>query len=176
MITIRLSDIPAQGIEITEVLSLELINNRMNEAPGNDIHFTDPPSFQLKIAPNKGGLILAGTLGAKYSQPCGRCLETVTREISSTLKLTLKPKNERPGVDRETLKEEWLDGVGIVYFHGEHIDLEDILQENLILAISPFNNEHDGCMGFNVPETDDSPNSNNTKLSALLNEALNKKK
>ena len=48
----------------------------------------------------------------------------------------LKPKPERQAYLFEDDVD--MEDAGIIFFEGEHIDLEDVLQETLILALSPF--------------------------------------
>ena len=144
---IRLSDLPLTGANITSELPLENLNARMNEAKGNDIVFLKAPVIDIRLRPEKGAIELTGLIQSQYRQPCSRCLEEVETDISTNLQVTLKAKPSRPGVDRLTTSTEWADGIGIVYYDGEHIDLEDIIQESLILGLSPFGPEHPSCKG-----------------------------
>ncbi|MCB0332844.1 MAG: DUF177 domain-containing protein [Bdellovibrionales bacterium] len=142
---VRLSDIPVEGIIINDTIPLETLNARMNEGPGNDVQFLAPPTVSLTISPRKGSAELSGTVTATYRQNCPRCLEVIDHPISQELNIILKAKELRPGTDRKLSAEEWDDDIGIIYFDGEHIDLEDIVQETLILAIDPLGAPHDGC-------------------------------
>lgn len=148
MIRIKVTDIPTRGLSIEDSLPLDHLNKRMNEAPDNDVTFIESVQFSIHIKPEIAGAELKGHIQAKYEQPCGICLKEIVRELDQELSLTLKAKTLRPGVDRATSSEEWEDDIGIVYFDGEHIDLEEILQETLILGISPFNNNHPNCTGL----------------------------
>lgn len=142
---VRLSDIPQEGIKINDTIPLETLNARMNEGPGNDVTFLAPPSVSLTISPQKGSAELTGTITTTYRQSCPRCLEMIEHSISQEVNILLKAKESHPGRDRKLSAEEWDDDIGIIYFDGEHIDLEDILQETLILAIDPLGAPHDGC-------------------------------
>ena len=153
LITIRITDIPSRGLEVADHLQLTALNSRMNEAPDNDVEFLSPPRFSIRIKPELAGAELQGTIKAHYKQPCGRCLQPIEREISQQLSIVLKEKSKRPGIDRATSSSEWDDDIGIVYFDGEQIDLEEILQESLILSINPFENGHSDCLG--IPSYDD---------------------
>ncbi|MCB0320957.1 MAG: DUF177 domain-containing protein [Bdellovibrionales bacterium] len=173
MITIRITDIPAQGLEVNDVLSIDLLNQRMNEAPDNDIVFTGAAPFSLKIKPEIGGAELRGTISASFMQPCARCTELTSQSISQDIRLTLKAKSLRPGIDRSTTGEEWEDGIGVIYFDGDHIDVEDILQETLILSINPFNSAHPDCPGVLLPKSVQDPEKPNG-LKSLLEAAIQK--
>ncbi len=147
LIIIRITDIPSRGLEVADHLDCEALNARMNEAPENDIRFLTAPTFALRIKPEIAGAELRGSIEASYEQPCGRCLQLIERTIRQDLLITLKAKSHRPGIDRATSSSEWDDDIGIVYFDGEQIDLEEILQESLILSINPFESEHPKCPG-----------------------------
>ncbi len=169
MVKIRITDIPKEGLEINEELCLDAINSRMNEAPDNDITFIEAPRFSVLIKPELGGAELSGTISTRYKQPCARCLEEISEFLKQELSLTLKAKTKKPGIERPTEATEWDDGIGIVYFDGEHIDLEDILQETLILSLDPFNSAHEGCKG--VVHTGDEKEEKQT-LGSLLEKAM----
>ncbi len=169
---IRLTDIPPEGLNVNDTLSLENLNTRMDEAPENDIHFLTAPQVSFKIKKEKGGAELQGKVSSTYRQVCPKCTEEVDHEISSELSLILKPKNSQPGRDRQTSKEEWNDDIGIVYFDGEHIDLEDVIQETLILQLSPYGMPHKGCKSIiDSTPADDDPRGTKTNLGKLLKDA-----
>lgn len=168
---IRVTDLPPSGATIESDLSVENLNARMNEAKGNDIRFLSAPQLSLHLRPEKGGVEVRGTVDSSYAQPCSRCLEEVRTPLHSDIQLTLKPKQSRPGVDRMTTSAEWADDVGIVYFDGEHIDLEDVIQECLILSLSPFGPEHDNCLGVPKHRSDNQSEEKPTTLSDLLKRA-----
>lgn len=80
-----------------------------------------------------------GSVNARYRQPCSRCIEGIERDIAIEANLIFKAKpadlaNRPPGEEDE----DYIDDVGISYFEGEHIDLESILQETLILSLSIY--------------------------------------
>lgn len=170
MVKVRITDIPSHGLQIKDELSLTELNNRMNEAEDNDVKFTESPKFAITIKPEVAGAELTGNITAKYIQPCGICLEEVTHEVSEPLSLTLKAKTKRPGIDRPTSSDEWEDGVGIIYFDGEHIDLEEILQETIILKVNPYDSQHKGCPGL-AEEATDKDNEKKTTLGDLIKNA-----
>ena len=168
MIKIRVTDIPARGLSASDRLSLEALNDRMNEAPDNDIQFVEAPEYSIEIRPEKGGAEMTGSVVTRYERPCGVCLTSLTYELSKEVSLTLKAKSSMPGVDRATETGEWEDDVGIIYYNGEHIDLEEILQETLILSISPFNNSHEGCPGLPANAKDEAAEEKKVTLGDLI--------
>ncbi len=131
---VRISDIPADGLEINDSLELERLNARMLEG-GQDsgIIFTSAPTVKLKITRTIGGAEAKGKVRAKYKQSCGRCLDEVEREMEQETSLIISPKTEG---DSEGSKRD--DEIGIVFYEGESVDLEEILQENLIISLSIY--------------------------------------
>jgi len=158
---IRLSDIPTEGLKIKDTIPLSALNARMDEGPGNDIHFLTEPQVDLSIAPQKGGYEIIGSIGSRYQQPCARCLEEVEHPINIDLNLFLKPKDPAaPRLNEEGGPDD--DDIGIHYFTGEHIDLEDLIQESLILALNPFNSDHQDCPGLELISKEEEEGSKNT--------------
>ncbi|MDC0358498.1 DUF177 domain-containing protein [Oligoflexia bacterium] len=146
---IRLTDIPHDGLKINDTISLSALNTRMTEGRNNDIEFVEAPSVTVTVFTRKNGAEVAGVVRSKYIQPCPRCLEPTPCSLEKDFNLILKQKPKaNPRQSSATEEESWVDDVGITYFTGEHIDLEELVQETLILSISPFGLEHEGCKGF----------------------------
>ncbi|MEZ4754058.1 MAG: DUF177 domain-containing protein [Bdellovibrionota bacterium] len=130
--TIRIDDIPIdRALEYDQEFSLEALNERMNLGVENDIIFTQAPKVSLTIKKNKGGAELKGTISTSFVQPCGRCTDEIERPILLELNFLLKPASEDTG----ELGEEDL---GIIYYDSDHIDIEDLVQETLIISMSAY--------------------------------------
>ena len=128
---IRFSKIPAEsGLPISDSLSLEALNARMDEADSNEITFLTAPLMSLTIHKRVQGAEIEGTVTTSYRQPCARCADEVEQPLTISLQLELKQSNGDP-------EEFFEDDVGIVIIHDENIPLEEIIQEHLILALSP---------------------------------------
>lgn len=169
---IRLTDIPPEGLNVNDTLSLENINARMNEAPNNDITFTQAPAVEAAVQKEKGGAEVTGKVAAAYKQVCPRCAQEVEHQVEKELSLILKRKESQPGRDRQTSKEEWGDDIGILYFDGEHIDLEDVIQETLILSLSPYGATHDNCKSvLEGQKKEEDSTEGKTSLGKLLKDA-----
>ena len=125
---VRLSDIPADGLTFKDTLPLDAINARMDEGQGNDIYFKSAPQVEVTVYKSRKGSEIKGWVRATCLQPCGRCLVKIENELKVSADFILKPSDEKSPND----------DLGVVYYEGEHIDLEDILQETLILALDPY--------------------------------------
>ena len=133
---IRLSDLPSAGLPVSDEISLANLNARLNDGKPSDIEFLSPPKVTLMVIPNSQGAEAKGRVQTTYRQDCGRCLEPIQRDLDIALNFVLK---ERPEYDQSANPADALiDDVGIVYFEGEHLDLEPTIQECLLLALSLY--------------------------------------
>lgn len=131
---IRISDIPAEGLNINDTIALEPLNARLQAGEPCDIYFLQAPRVSLMVRRNPGGAQTSGTISSRYKQPCSLCLDEVERDIEISFDYILQHKS--PATDDPTGGS--LDDVGIIFFEGEHVDLEDSIQESLILSLSRF--------------------------------------
>lgn len=131
---IRISDLPAQGLEVKTTMALEPLNERLKQGENHGILFTQEPQVEIVVTKSSTGAETKGFVRSRYKQPCSRCMVEVDREIELEANFILQPKPE----DLMELGEEEISDIGIVYFEGEHVDLEDVFQESLILALSIF--------------------------------------
>lgn len=171
---IRISDLPAQGMEVLDKLSLTALNARMNEASNNDIVFEDSPQISGQIKPISGGVSFEGQLTTKYSQPCARCNDDLHTPLQIDFSIVFKPESEKHNNEDEE---------DVVYYEGDQIEVEEVLQEYIIIALNPFYsppcNESGDCSvcGFNLNQYCDeveSSNKDTVKLGDLLKKAISK--
>ena len=137
---VQVSDLPVEGLKINDTIPLDSLNARMAEGRYKDIVFLVPPKVDISVTPTQaGGAETKGVVRSKYRQPCGRCLESLERDVEVECNFTLIQRPEpEVGVTEEILDEAFIDDVGLVYFDGDQIDLEDLIQETLILSLSLF--------------------------------------
>lgn len=134
---VRIVDISPKGLHVTEELPLEPLNERMRQGKSQGVIFTAAPRVDATIFGNTSGAELKGTITSKYRQECSLCLEEKERTVTINTHFHLKQKPEGSEIE---------DDIGIVYYEGEHADLDEVLQEELILSLSlywhpPFDND-----------------------------------
>jgi uncharacterized metal-binding protein YceD (DUF177 family) len=136
---IRISDIPHEGLKVDDLLSLDALNARLREGEDHDIEFLKPPRVTLSVFKTPQGAETRGAVHTRYRQPCSRCIEGVERDLEVATNLIFKAKptdlENRPAGEED---EDYIDDVGISYFEGEHLDLEGIIQETIILSLSIY--------------------------------------
>lgn len=138
---IRVSDIPVTGLKIAEKIPLESINERMSSGRGQDIAFVRAPQVDLLVEKTASGGCVKGTARARVSQECSRCCERIERELEVPIDLQLAAR-AAPGDEREDAEfisdDDSAGDIGVVFFDGDHVDLEDVINESLILALSLY--------------------------------------
>ena len=135
---IRISDIPPRGLKVNDTLPLDGLNHRMRQGQDQDIIFLADPEVELTIFKTPGGANARGFVRTRYRQSCSRCLEPVERDLEVEVSLVLQHTAERDSRNAASSEEPALEDIGIVFFDQETVDLEDVLQENLILALCRF--------------------------------------
>lgn len=134
---IRISDIPHTGLKVNDTLPLEALNARMAQGRLGDIVFTEAPKVDLTISHIENGAETKGTVSTKYRRQCARCLEDLDRSLTIEANFTLHQKPAADEIEKNEV-EFFADDVGITYFEGENIDLEDLIQEALILPLTLY--------------------------------------
>lgn len=121
---------PARPLVIQDTLPVGPLNKRMDEAPENEIAFLSDIRLDLVIKKQVQGAAISGTISSSFRQDCGRCGDPIEQPIRVPIDLELKRSDEHQGNQLE-------DDVGIIIYEGEHIEIDDIIHEHLILALSP---------------------------------------
>jgi uncharacterized metal-binding protein YceD (DUF177 family) len=176
---VRVSRLPAEGLSVKTSLSLENLNARMNEGRESDILFTEAPAVDLMVTKTTQGAETKGRVTCKYRQPCSRCDEGIEKALDIEANFILQAR-PAPG-ERDTSKseEDYEDDIGISFFEGDQVDLEDLIQQALILPLSLYwhppcdkkgNCTHCGKL-CEKPEASEAPTLETISLGDLLKKA-----
>lgn len=125
---VRITDLPLKGLKINDHLSLEKLNERVAEGRDTSIAFTIPPVVDLTLFPSHGGATSSGKVTTKYTQECSTCLDPIERELELEAKFIFKPRTSESDAD----------DIGVWYFDGDEINLEEVIQEALILSLQLY--------------------------------------
>lgn len=125
---VRLSTIPARGMEVKTALSAALLNSRMGDALVSGIRFEKDQEVTLELYKNSHGAQVRGHISAAYIQSCGRCLEDKPRELKIEVNLVVM-SGEHGGNHDE---------IGVLYAQNDIIELDPALEECLIVQLTPY--------------------------------------
>jgi uncharacterized metal-binding protein YceD (DUF177 family) len=125
--------IPFSGMKIEAILPLEALNARLSEgSERQEISFESAPHVDLTFTRTHGGILVKGEVSGMCKQECATCADPVSHEIVASIDWILQTLSDRAGPDDE------IDDPGVIVYEGDHVELEEPLQEALILNINPF--------------------------------------
>ena len=132
---IRLTDIPAAGLPVAEVLPQEALNERLSSGSSYGFEFIQGLDVSLTVFKTPNGAETKGRVTSRYRQPCARCADGIERDLELPTNYILQ---QRPNELRGAITEEYEDDIGITFYDGEHIELDDLIQETIILSLSIY--------------------------------------
>ena len=120
-------------MKIDAPISQEALNARLREGSSeNGITFEDSPLADLTLTRTHGGVLVKGIISGTCKQDCATCGDAVSHEACAQIDWVLQTASDRAAPDDE------LDDPGVIVYEGDHVELEEHLQEALILSLSPF--------------------------------------
>ncbi len=132
---IRITDMPAEGLHLTERVAVDHFPDLLALAAQGSCRIQDPLDVSIFISPVAGMFRVDGKLRTEVGLTCSRCLAAFVDTLASHFRVTYT--RQLPEIDdpfseaRELTAEE----MGLVPFEGESIDLQTTLQEQVILAL-----------------------------------------
>ena len=97
-----------------------------------EVRLIDPALVHGRIKRSSNEVELSGELTASIEAPCGRCLQPVRLPIHSEFAERFVPAVSWRAEEQHELHEEDLN---LAVFDGEAIDLEDVVREEILLAL-----------------------------------------
>lgn len=130
---VLVTTIPYTGMKIDAPICKDALNARLKEGNTvNLISFEDAPVADLTLTRTHGGVLVKGVISGICKQDCASCGDLIPHGALATIDWILQGNADRAAANDE------LDDPGVIVYHGEHVDLEEHLQEALILSLSPF--------------------------------------
>lgn len=131
---VRVPDIPAEGLSVTDVAALGPV-------------YRDPTwrleRVELRLERDGVDVFVTGDLRAAVSQACGRCLEPSPVEVTAPLDVRLIPRPAR--ADSVELAADDLD---VDFYDKDEIDLSAVIETETTLALPMKPLCRDGCRGL----------------------------
>jgi uncharacterized protein len=145
MLVIEISTIPAEGLEVHEDLK-----------PG-EVHLEGEESFalleggRLDCRLDRGddqSIHVRGRLKARLELQCGRCLEDFPFSVDQDLDLFYLPHRAEDGEEEEDEVELADRDMVVAYYHGERLDLGEMIREQFFLAVPMKRLCREECAGI----------------------------
>ena len=132
---ISLQELEQHRVDFEEEIGADVIDY------GEDIHQVRPlrSSGHAELVEERRGhreriedIRVVGDFSTRLQLNCARCLEPVARDISGDFDLLYRPRGADSGVDERTVPK---DEAEVSYYTGEGVLLEDVLREQVLLAL-----------------------------------------
>jgi uncharacterized protein len=88
---------------------------------------------------------VVGSLATKLQTPCARCLEAVPYQVECSFELLFRPHSVNVGPDEAEMQDK---DAEIAFYEGNGVELEDILREQILLAVPIKTVCRDACKGL----------------------------
>ena len=146
MLVLELASITPEGLEVDETLS-----------PG-EVHVLGEESFalleggRLRCRVDRGddqSVHVRGRLSARVGLQCGRCLEDFAFAVEQDLDLFYLPHRAQEEESEEEDEVELADrDMVVAYYHGERLDLGEMIREQLFLGLPMKRLCREQCAGL----------------------------
>ena len=88
---------------------------------------------------------VVGDLATKLEIPCARCLDPVPYAVKRPFELLFRPQSVNVGPDEAEMQDK---DAEVAYYEGEGVELEDIVREQILLAMPIKTLCREGCKGL----------------------------
>jgi uncharacterized protein len=146
MFTLKLEDIPEEGLTLNWQESPDSIMAYVGQLSQIDFEFESPLQAEARVFKTGQSVVVQGTLRTVLRLQCARCLKEFSSPISSTLDLTLLPTEGDSAEEEEVeLKQ---DDMESGFFEGGEIHLSELACEQVFLDLPAQPLCEEGCKGL----------------------------
>ncbi len=118
---ITVSEIPPEGRDIDETLSIEVDEGVFSEA-----------SVHLHLERVDEDVFVHGDISARTKLACGRCLDEFVSTVSVPVEMSFLPSGDESGGEEQELSAE---DVNTEYYSDDRIDLDEAIREQILLNL-----------------------------------------
>ncbi len=149
MIRIEISKIPSQGLDFQVEISADTWPVLRQLGDSGEYTFVAPIRFDLHIYPERDLIVVRGRYETRVSLACSRCLEVFSTPLQHrfTIRYGREIPRELHGDDAAEI-ELTAEQIGVAYFEGEEIILDDALQEQVVVMLPYKCLCRDDCKGI----------------------------
>jgi uncharacterized protein len=134
MFTLKLDDIPAEGLNLNWTEERSSLSTYLENFPQIDFGYEEPLQSEARVWKAGQSVLIKGRVQTTLQLQCVRCLKQFSYPISSTFELTLLPLKETSSAEETELGEEDMESN---FYQGGEIHLSEIACEQIFLEI-PF--------------------------------------
>lgn len=145
MLTLKLDDIPVEGLELKWKEEPEGLSGYLESLSEIDFAFDAPLNSEAKILRVGQSVLIKGEVQTILQLRCVRCLKEFSYPITSSFDLTLLPLKETGFKEEMELSTNELE---TNFFEGGEIHLSEIACEQIFLEVPIQPHCQEGCKGL----------------------------
>ena len=133
---IHTREVAEEGVLITEDLDPMQLKDLVALQASENCTFQGMLAARLQVKPSAGMFQVEGRLGGTVILACSRCLAPVPWPLNVVFRLTFTRSlpGDEVGSSPESRELE-AEELGVVLFEGDEIDFQDVIQEQVIMAL-----------------------------------------
>ncbi len=133
----------SEEIEVSQVLEKDWWQPGQEDDPL--LGLDTPLQVRIKISRVRDKFVLNGQVSGGVLVRCDRCLDSFRRDLESAFNVFLVfPKSGMEEAEVELLDED----MGVEFIHGETIDVNEIIKEQIFLSLPMKSICKEGCLGL----------------------------
>jgi uncharacterized protein len=141
------AQISEEGSSVEQEISKEWLEGVLLGIETTDFRPTGDLQASLRAQRTGGDVLVSSDLAIRLGCECALCLTGFEMEVPVRFSLTYKPKPVRP-VDMPEDLELTHEDLEECYYEGDSIDLEEVLREQIILALPMYPRCSETCRGL----------------------------
>ena len=106
---------------------------------GSDYRFNEPLSVKGGVSNTGGTLVLKADVSGTVATQCARCMKDIDVPIEFTISETLMQSDEGDAISEDE---------DIIVFEGNTVDINEIVEDNFIMNLSPRYLCREDCTGL----------------------------
>jgi uncharacterized protein len=115
------------------------------EGRTSQFRVAEPVELRFKVQKDKDRYRLVGALKALLELPCSRCLEPFQLPVDSSFDIRYLPQSQNTGEAESEVEE---DDLSDAFYRDEQIDLRQLMEEQLYLALPMKPLHSEDCKGL----------------------------
>ena len=149
MIRFETNKIPSEGLDIQVEVAADSWPVLRQLGDSGEYTFAAPIRFDLHIYSERDLIVVRGRFDTRVALTCSRCLEVFSTPLQHlfTIRYGREITQELHGDDAAEI-ELTADQIGVTYFEGEEITLDDALQEQVVVMLPYKCLCRDDCKGI----------------------------
>jgi uncharacterized protein len=129
---IRLNNIPESGLNLELSYEKDWLKHLQKGHREEDFKFITPITVRLELNRSRTDVFIMGELTGKLKPQCSRCLKTFDYDLFADFHCSFAPLPQNFDKEETELSREDME---LSFYQGGEIDLDEVISEQLVLAV-----------------------------------------